>query len=83
MKGKYLIAVLQTFTLIMAVLIFALLLPALQQDVEAQACTGPPIYSDVGIYDPYWPAGSDVKVYFKQGDFTSTQRNIMRQAFEA
>lgn len=83
MKDKCPKAVLQSFILMMFLLVLAGLPRTLQQNVEAQVCTGPPIFSDIGVYDPYWPAGSDIKVYFKQGDFNSTQRNTMKQAFEA
>jgi hypothetical protein len=53
--------------------------------VKAQAgCNGLPQTAVVqGNNDPYFPKFASVKVYFKSGDFTSTQRNTIKQAFEA
>lgn len=66
------------------ILAFMLLMLNLQEKVKAQTtCAGPAIFSDIGVYDPRWDSGSNVKVYFKQGDFTSGQRDTMKEAFEA
>src|SRR5205085_414878 len=46
-------------------------------------CIGPPIKSDIRVSDPYWNAGSSVKVYFRQDHFTSAQRNTIKDGIEA
>ncbi len=84
MRNNRLTLLIQSSILAVILLVFAILLPSHQAKVVAQiGCGGPPLYSEVDVYDPYWPTGASVKVYFKQGHFNSTQRNIMKEAFEA
>ena len=50
-------------------------------NVRAQMnCTGGPELFDPP--DPYWAKGVTVTVKFQGGDFTTTQREVMKQAFE-
>lgn len=87
MRKSSLIALCVAPTLAMLSLIFVNSRLMFKFKVEAQTnCGGPKLNSEVpyiGRLDPYWPQGTAVKVYFKQGQFTSTQLNTMTDAFEA
>ena len=53
---------------------------------EAQStCGGPRLFNEGWPHqlDPYWPSGTTVEVYFKQGDFTASQQSTIEQGFEA
>lgn len=58
--------------------------PMPEAAAQLTSCGGPKLFSEISLpLDPYWPAGTTVKVYFKQGDFNSTDRGVIQQAFEA
>lgn len=47
-------------------------------------CNGlPELFIEQGEGDPYWSHGTSVKVFFRTGHFTLSQRNTMKNAFEA